>query len=43
MLIAASAWRGQTGAERAQLGGAAHHAVDEKAMHDRVQRTDRLT
>jgi len=28
----------ETGAERPQLGGAAHHAADEKTMHDRVQR-----
>ncbi len=36
-LIAASAWPRKLHAERPQLGGAAHHAADEKAVHDGVE------
>ncbi len=37
-LMAASAWCGKRSAERPQFGRAAHHAVDEKAMHHGIER-----
>ena len=32
----------ETGAERPQLGGAAHHSVDEETMHDGVERNRQI-